>query len=80
LSFDQALEIISGRRVQRGPAFVLTFDDGFENNYTIAAPILLRLNVPAIFYITTDYIEKNMMSWIDLIEYAAEHSRIFRWG
>ena len=53
-------------------AFAVTFDDGFENNYSLAAPILEDLKVPATFYVTTDFIENNTMSWIDRIEYAIE--------
>jgi len=53
-------------------SFAVTFDDGFENNYSIAAPILKDLSVPATFYITTDFIENNHMSWTDRIEYCLE--------
>jgi len=55
-------------------AFAITFDDGFENNYTIAAPVLSDMGIPATFYITTDFIENNTMSWIDRIELAVEQS------
>ena len=34
----------------------------------LAAPILNDLNIPATFYITTDFITNNSMSWIDMIE------------
>jgi len=53
-------------------SFAITFDDGFENNYSVAAPILRKYQVPATFYITTGFIESNSMSWIDMIEYAVE--------
>jgi len=53
-------------------SFAITFDDGFENNYSVAAPILRKYQVPATFYITTGFIESNTMSWIDMIEYAVE--------
>lgn len=55
-------------------AFAITFDDGFENNYSVAAPILSDLNVPATFYVTTGFIEDNEMSWIDRIEYCLENT------
>lgn len=53
-------------------AFAVTFDDGFENNYSIAAPLLKDLQIPATFYVTTDFIENNHMSWIDRIELCLE--------
>ena len=51
-------------------SFALTFDDGFENNMSIAAPILTDYKVPATIYVTTNFIENNEMSWIDKIESA----------
>lgn len=53
-------------------AFAITFDDAFENNYSVAAPILAELNIPATFYLTTGFIDNNAMSWIDRIEYCLE--------
>jgi peptidoglycan/xylan/chitin deacetylase (PgdA/CDA1 family) len=53
-------------------AFVVTFDDGFANNYAIAAPILERRRMPATFYVTSGFVEHNGSSWTDLIEHAFE--------
>ena len=53
-------------------AFAITFDDGFENNYKYAAPILDDLKIPATFYVATKFIEKNLMSWIDQIEFIVD--------
>jgi len=55
-------------------AFAVTFDDGFENNFSIAASILVEEGVPATFYVTTGFIESNAMSWIDRIEYCLENA------
>lgn len=58
-------------------AFAITFDDGFENNYSIAAPVLQDFGIPTTFYVTTDFIESNAASWIDMIEYAVEKKEKF---
>lgn len=55
-------------------AFLISFDDGFRNNLTIAAPILRDLSVPAIVYVTTDFVQHQTASWIDLIEFAVEQT------
>lgn len=34
---------------------ILTFDDGYENNYTVAYPILKKYNVKADIFVVTDY-------------------------
>lgn len=55
-------------------SFAVTFDDGFENNHRIAAPILKALGIPATFFVTTAFVDQNLMSWIDRIEHAVENA------
>lgn len=59
-------------------AFAITFDDGFENNYSIAVPVLEELHVPAAFYVTTGFVENNSTSWIDQVESAVASVESFR--
>lgn len=58
-------------------SFAVTFDDGFANNARIAAPVLKEFNMPAMFYLTTDFLDANGASWSDMIEYAVEMRRAF---
>jgi len=55
-------------------AFAVSFDDGFENNFSIAAPILDALNIPSVFYVSTHLIQNNTMTWIDQIECCLEQT------
>ncbi|MBC8052943.1 MAG: polysaccharide deacetylase family protein [Sphingobacteriaceae bacterium] len=45
-------------------AWVITFDDGFESDYSIALPILLKHNARAVFFIVPSFIGKpEYMTW-----------------
>lgn len=44
-------------------AVVVTFDDGYRDNYEIAAPVLNELGVPATFYATVDCVERRTLPW-----------------
>ncbi len=54
----------------------ITFDDGFRNNLHTAIPLLKDFDAKATIYVTTDFIEMNLMSWIDRVEYAVEKTNL----
>ncbi|MCX5677940.1 MAG: polysaccharide deacetylase family protein [Candidatus Omnitrophica bacterium] len=45
-----------------GRSYLLTFDDGFENVYTNAFPLLKRYGARSILFITTDFIDSRLGS------------------
>lgn len=49
-------------------AVLVTFDDGFLNNYTDAWPILEQYGLPATFYLATGFIGTGRMIWSDILE------------
>lgn len=65
---DEAVAGLSGSAPLPPRAFLMSFDDGFANNLTVAAPILRELGLGAVFYVTTRFVAENTGSWIDLIE------------
>lgn len=53
---------------------LITFDDGFRNNLTYAAPELERQAIPAVFHVTTGHIGTNRLLWPYEVE-----ERILQW-
>tara|TARA_E500000331_G_C17248865_1_gene710233 strand:+ start:908 stop:1819 length:912 start_codon:yes stop_codon:yes gene_type:complete len=72
ISLDEAYSTIKQKKNFKDYSYAITFDDGFYNNYKIAAPILKKKKIHATFYITTSFIDKNEMSWADKIEHMIE--------
>lgn len=49
-------------RWPRGSALI-TFDDGYRNNLEVAAPILRRLGVPSVVFVTSGFIDGSARPW-----------------
>lgn len=49
-----------------GKYAMLTFDDGYFNN-TLALPVLEQYGVPAVFFISTDHVQKQKCFWWDVL-------------
>lgn len=58
-------------------AVLLTFDDGYRDNYVNALPILIEHNVPAAIFITTGPIETNEPLFFDALRYTILNTRAF---
>lgn len=59
ISIDYLYECISkGYKIDHSHV-LLTFDDGYKNNYHTVAPFLKTLNMPFTVFISTKYIDKN---------------------
>lgn len=61
-------------RPQKGRFALLTFDDGYRDNFTQALPELRTQDVAAIFFVCPSFIEGNEPPWWDKIAYMVKHS------
>ena len=51
-------------------SILVTFDDGYKNNYTLAYPILKKYNIKATIFLNTRYVGNNAdyLSWENIKE------------
>ena len=82
VSVDFAAEVLNGRSITKN-SLAITFDDGYEDNYLNALPILEDQRIPATFFLVTGamagknfwmsqpgFSERKMMNWVQAKEIA----------
>ena len=57
---------------------MLTFDDGYRDNFDVAVPILRERNVPATFFIPTAFLESPRLPWWDHVAYVIKQTQMRR--
>jgi O-antigen/teichoic acid export membrane protein/peptidoglycan/xylan/chitin deacetylase (PgdA/CDA1 family) len=76
VSIQQVADAINGGKPLPKRAVMVTFDDGFRDNYEVAFPVLQRHGVPALFFLSTGYIDSQSTFWFDWIVYAFVHTPV----
>jgi len=66
ISMKDYLAARQNRKAIPPNSVILTFDDGFRNFLTVAAPVLNELNLPATIFLVTDWVEQRNESNSDL--------------
>src|SRR5687767_9659555 len=66
-------EIASGKSPSAGTVCI-TFDDGYRDNLTVAAPILEKYRLPATLFLATGYVERGENQWSDTLHAVADRS------
>lgn len=73
ITFATLIDATEGRVKMPKRPIIVTFDDGFEDNYTHAFPILQELGVPATIFVSTGYIGQEDTFWWDRLAYIINH-------
>lgn len=60
---SEAVQVIKNGGAFPANAVVVSFDDGWRDNFTNALPILQKHRIPAIIYLTTDFIGSGKLLW-----------------
>ncbi len=56
------------------PTALITFDDGYRDNFDVAFPILQELAVPAAFFIPTGFFRNPRLTWWDHAAYVVKRT------
>ena len=62
VSIDDIFDNLAEKKILAGRNILITFDDGLQEQYELALPILDKLGIPAVFYINTHYLESREIS------------------
>ncbi|HEY0229963.1 MAG TPA: polysaccharide deacetylase family protein [Dokdonella sp.] len=60
LRFDELSDLLAAGRPVPPNAVIVTFDDGYDDNYRVAFPILRELDMPATFFVSTRHIDGGL--------------------
>ncbi len=77
VNIARLLEFNRDRQPAR-PLALVTFDDGYADNYEVAFPILKEVGIPAVFFIPTAYIDGSRLLWWDEIAWCLRHATVER--
>lgn len=73
ISIRDFLKILNGE-ISAEKALLVTFDDGYLDNYTDAHPVLKEYSVPALMFLTTDFIDGKMWMWHDIYRFIVNNT------
>ena len=78
LTLDELIGQVETGSPWHGPVVLLTFDDGYRDNFDVAVPILRECNVPATFFIPTEFLESPRLPWWDHVAYVIKQTQVRR--
>ena len=70
ISFNEYVRVLRGTQERLPPnPLIITIDDGYQDNYEYAYPVLKKYNAPATIFLTTDFISQKAWLWSNRLEY-----------
>ncbi|MGD0295101.1 MAG: polysaccharide deacetylase family protein [Terracidiphilus sp.] len=77
VTLEEAMEFVNGTHRARSPhcKVLITFDDGYLDNYELAFPILQSHGVQGVFFLATEMVGSTEIPWWDFIAYKLRMSR-----
>lgn len=75
ISMRDLADWLNGGKPLPPHAALITFDDGYLDNFANAYPILRARNFPAVIFLTTNHIESDLPFYWDLAAYCFHHTK-----
>lgn len=69
ISIEQLIDYYYEKETIKPNSIMITFDDGFVDNALNAFPILEELEIPAVVFLTTGFIDSDIIPWEDQVSY-----------
>jgi len=69
VNLHEALDIVHGRSKPSRTSILLTFDDGYRDNFAEAFPVLRKHNLSATFFLPTFFVGSHSLPWWDEIAF-----------
>jgi peptidoglycan/xylan/chitin deacetylase (PgdA/CDA1 family) len=79
VGLEDVLCCLKGAKELPRRAVAVTFDDGFADNYGIAAPILAKYGIQAVFYLTAGLVGTPSPPWYCRLRFAFSTTRKKEW-
>jgi peptidoglycan/xylan/chitin deacetylase (PgdA/CDA1 family) len=72
-TLDEAVAMVTGSTPLR-TSVLITFDDGYLDNYSVAFQVLRSHGAQGVFFLTTSFVGSNHVPWWDVIAYVIKNS------
>ncbi|MBI5241005.1 MAG: polysaccharide deacetylase family protein [Elusimicrobia bacterium] len=72
-------EALCGRQPLPKACAVITFDDGYADNHSVALPLLRKHGLPATVFLAADFVVKGAPLWVDRLAAAFSATELGDW-
>lgn len=74
ISIELLLDSLEGKALLPKRAILVTFDDGYDDNYFNAFPILKKYEVPATIFVSVGFVSTSKRFWFDDVAAIVKHT------
>lgn len=76
ISLDRLIECYTTKENLPNNAVIITMDDGYQSNYTLAYPLLKQYQIPATISVAVQYVNDRNWLWADRIDYSIWKAKV----